>query len=337
MRYLLERRRLRFGECGKRGALTRPPRHDRNNRAVPNNWLSSRSRHLCAKSTFAGLRRVFPGNRHGEERNGDPIWSTVEWSFRVDVAPQVGARRDADAADPGDGLPPNDCWTNMTRRSSVKHRIIWALAAAAVTGLGSVAVADDANEMLADSVASQVKESGKIHGYRLDIEADHGIVTLTGQVSSATQREELVDMVRHQQGVLAVRDRVVVRDGSAQPASNVRLVNESTVEPTQTITTPAGGAASEGVAVAPVIEPEPVYNYQGGIAPYSDSPVMPPYAWPSYTPYNNFASMAYQTQYPSGAWPFIGPPHPYPMIPSGWRSVSLTWKKGYWWMKFRAH
>jgi hypothetical protein len=46
--------------------------------------------------------------------------------------------------------------------------------------------------------------------------------------------------------------------------------------------------------------------------------------------------MAFQTQYPSGAWPFIGPPHPYPMIPSGWRSVNLRWKKGYWWLKFNA-
>lgn len=214
------------------------------------------------------------------------------------------------------------------------QRIMWALAAIAVTGLGSVSRADDANEALVDAVASQIKESGKIHGYRLDIEANHGIVTLTGQVNSAVQREELVDMVRHQQGVLAVRDRIVVRDGSAQPASNVQLVNDSAVEPTPAA---AAAPAHEGATVAPVIEPEPVYNYMGGVAPFADSPVMPPYSWPSYTPYNNFASMAYQTQYPSGAWPFIGPPHPYPMIPSGWRSVSLTWKKGYWWMRFKAH
>jgi hypothetical protein len=86
----------------------------------------------------------------------------------------------------------------------------------------------------------------------------------------------------------------------------------------------------------PVPEPFPQNAFPGGLAPYSDTPVIPPYAWPSYTPYNNYASMAYQTQYPSGAWPFIGPPHPYPMIPSGWRSVNLRWRKGYWWLKFNS-
>ena len=123
--------------------------------------------------------------------------------------------------------------------------------------------------------------------------------------------------------MLAVRGRIAVRDGATQQASELR---------------PDSGVVSEGSKSAtPVTEPEPVVDYQGGIAPFSDAPVVPPYSWPSYTPYNNFASLAYQTQYPSGAWPFIGPPYPYPMIPSGWRRVSLTWKKGYWWMRFHAH
>ncbi len=133
----------------------------------------------------------------------------------------------------------------------------------------------------------------------------------------------MIDTVRNAPGVLAVRDKIAVRDGATQPASELR---------------PVGEVVSEGNASAtPVTEPEPVVDYQGGIAPFSDAPVVPPYSWPSYTPYNNFASLAYQTQYPSGAWPFIGPPYPYPMIPSGWRRVSLTWKKGYWWMRFHAH
>ena len=182
------------------------------------------------------------------------------------------------------------------------QRIMWGLAAAAVVSLGSVSRADDANETLADSVASQVKASGKIRGYRLVIEVDHGIVTLSGQVASLTEREEVVDMVSHQEGVFAVRDRIVVRDASTKTASNVRLVNESTVEQP-----PALMPSKEGAAVAAPVEPEPMYNYQGGIAPYSDAPMVPPYSWPAYTPYNNFASMAYQTQYPAGAlWPFMG-------------------------------
>ena len=85
------------------------------------------------------------------------------------------------------------------------------------------------------------------------------------------------------------------------------------------------------------IAPTPVHQFAGGVAAFSNRPTLPPHAWPAYTPYNNYASMAYQTQYPSGAWPYIGPPHPYPMIPAGWRSVSLKWHHGYWWLKFKAH
>jgi hypothetical protein len=199
---------------------------------------------------------------------------------------------------------------------------MWALAASAITGLASSAQADD-NQTLADAIASRVQQSGDIKGYNIDIETNAGIVTLSGSVGTAGQRESLIDTVRNAPGVLAVRDKIAVRDGATQPASELRPVND---------------VASEGnVSATPVTEPEPVVDYQGGVAPFSDAPVVPPYSWPSYTPYNNFASLAYQTQYPSGAWPFIGPPYPYPMIPSGWRRVSLTWKKGYWWMRFHAH
>jgi hypothetical protein len=200
---------------------------------------------------------------------------------------------------------------------------MWALAASAITGLASPAWADD-NQNLADAIASRVQKSGDIRGYQIDIETQAGVVTLTGTVATAAQRESLIDAVRNAPGVLAVRDKVAVRDLATQPAGELRAVSES--------------VASEGApSASPVTEPEPVVDYQGGIAPFSDAPVVPPYSWPSYTPYNNFASLAYQTQYPSGAWPFIGPPYPYPMIPSGWRRVSLTWKKGYWWMRFHAH
>jgi hypothetical protein len=202
------------------------------------------------------------------------------------------------------------------------RRLMWALAASAITGLASSAMADD-NQALADAIASRVQQTGDIKGYNIDIETNAGIVTLSGSVGTAGQRESLIDTVRNAPGVLAVRDKIAVRDGATQPASELR---------------PVGEVVSEGNASAtPVTEPEPVVDYQGGIAPFSDAPVVPPYSWPSYTPYNNFASLAYQTQYPSGAWPFIGPPYPYPMIPSGWRRVSLTWKKGYWWMRFHAH
>ena len=60
-------------------------------------------------------------------------------------------------------------------------------------------------------------------------------------------------------------------------------------------------------------------------------PKMPPYAWPTYAPYNNYSRVAYPEAYPYNAWPFIGPPYPFPKVPLGWRSVKLEWDDGYWW------
>ena len=60
-------------------------------------------------------------------------------------------------------------------------------------------------------------------------------------------------------------------------------------------------------------------------------PKMPPYAWPTYAPYNNFARVAYPEAYPYNAWPYIGPVYPFPKVPLGWRSVKLEWQDGYWW------
>ena len=60
-------------------------------------------------------------------------------------------------------------------------------------------------------------------------------------------------------------------------------------------------------------------------------PRMPPYAWPTYAPYNNYSRVAYPLAYPYKSWPFIGPVYPFPKVPLGWRSVKLQWDDGYWW------
>jgi hypothetical protein len=68
-----------------------------------------------------------------------------------------------------------------------------------------------------------------------------------------------------------------------------------------------------------------------GPNPSLQPPPMPPYAWPSYAPYNNYSRVAYPLAYPYEQWPFIGPMYPFPRVPLGWRSVSLTWEDGTWW------
>jgi hypothetical protein len=64
-----------------------------------------------------------------------------------------------------------------------------------------------------------------------------------------------------------------------------------------------------------------------GITP----PNMPPYAWPTYAPYNNYSRVAYPSAYPYNCWPFIGPMYPFPKVPLGWRAVRLQWDDGHWW------
>lgn len=59
-------------------------------------------------------------------------------------------------------------------------------------------------------------------------------------------------------------------------------------------------------------------------------PKMPPYAWPTYAPYNNYSRVAYPQDYPANAFPFIGPFYPFPKVPPGWRSVKLEWEDGSW-------
>lgn len=78
-------------------------------------------------------------------------------------------------------------------------------------------------------------------------------------------------------------------------------------------------------------EPAPIGATQGAPNPQLQPPPLPPYAWPTYAPHNNYSRVAYPETYPTNAWPFIGPFYPFPKVPTGWRSVSLTWEDGYWW------
>jgi hypothetical protein len=59
-------------------------------------------------------------------------------------------------------------------------------------------------------------------------------------------------------------------------------------------------------------------------------PRMPPYAWPTYAPYNNYSRVGYPTEYPSNAFPFIGPFYPFPKVPLGYRAIKLEWEDGHW-------
>ena len=78
-------------------------------------------------------------------------------------------------------------------------------------------------------------------------------------------------------------------------------------------------------------EPAPIFQGPPGPNPALQPPPMPPYAWPTFAPYNNYSRVAYPNLYPYETFPYIGPFYPFPRVPLGWRSVSLTWQDGHWW------
>lgn len=82
--------------------------------------------------------------------------------------------------------------------------------------------------------------------------------------------------------------------------------------------------------------PVPEYAPVGGAPAPSmyDQPYMPPYSWPSYAAYPNYAALTYPKQYSPTAFPYIGPFYPYPQVPLGWRKVTLEWDDGWWFLDF---
>jgi hypothetical protein len=91
-----------------------------------------------------------------------------------------------------------------------------------------------------------------------------------------------------------------------------------------------GAPAPYGPAVgAPgAIDPVPL---NGPAFSALNPPHMPPYAWPTYAPYNNYSRVAYPNEYPQQAFPYIGPMYPFPKVPLGYRAIKLEWEDGHWW------
>jgi hypothetical protein len=93
---------------------------------------------------------------------------------------------------------------------------------------------------------------------------------------------------------------------------------------------PQGGPVPMMGAGGPAVDPMPL-NGGGGGGYALNPPTMPPYAWPTYAPYNNYSRVAYPNEYPYAAFPYIGPMYPFPKVPLGYRAIRLEWEDGHWW------
>jgi BON domain len=181
-----------------------------------------------------------------------------------------------------------------------------------------------ANQKLANTVADHLRQSGQLRRYSIDVAVHDGTAEVSGMVADQPQREEALRIVQGVPGVEHVRDRLTLESsGVVQVQDRPRPLPPPTrIEPQ-----PSGA-----VIIAPgAQEPMPIFQAPAGAAYDVNPPKMPPYAWPTYAPYNNLARVGYPEAYPYQAWPFIGPVYPFPKVPLGWRSVKLQFEDGHWW------
>jgi BON domain len=193
------------------------------------------------------------------------------------------------------------------------------------------------NQRIADAIADHLHQSAQLHGYSVDVDVQNGVARITGTVADQTQREEVLRIAHGVPGVERVLDRLTTPSGVAAARADEALPplpGAPTLEPTPIRRN--DGPAVETLPGAPQAEPVPLFQGPAP-SPYDlNPPKMPPYAWPTYAPYNNYSRVATPLAYPYDAFPFIGPCYPFPKVPLGWRSVKLEWDDGYWWFSKTA-
>jgi len=208
----------------------------------------------------------------------------------------------------------------------VKVRALFSLAAATGFWLSGPGIAQqpsklptavaNPNQTLADNVVYRLRATSVAAGADLAVVAQDGTVTLTGTVKDAAQKEQIIHEVRDITGVVIIRDGLKtggIIQAQAPEANQIPM-------PIPPIGPPPG---------TPIVEPAPL-GVPGQFSPDMQATNLPPYAWPTYAPYNNLSRVGYPGQYPYNAFPFIGPYYPFPKVPLGWRKVTLEWEDGYW-------
>jgi hypothetical protein len=189
----------------------------------------------------------------------------------------------------------------------------------------------DANQRLADEVASRLKSSGVVRGAKFDVATQNGVVDLVGKVESKNQADEIVKLVKDMPGVTKVKSalKVISKEEMKRKEEIKRTSGDDAIAPPLP---PGYGSLPPGAGPA-MMSNEPMPLAAPGQPAYDTTgPRLPPYAWPTYAPYNNYSRVGYPEAYPYNAFPFIGPFYPFPKVPLGWRSVKLEWDDGHWYM-----
>jgi hypothetical protein len=192
------------------------------------------------------------------------------------------------------------------------------------------------NQVLADRVADALRQNTVLHGFAVTLNCVDGVVDVSGNVADAGQRDLLLRQIQYVPGVARILDHLTVG------ASEIRQVqgsgSEGGTDRAPVLLQPPPDLRPQAPPIPEGAQGEPVPIFQAPPPSAMDMGMqrMPPYAWPTYAPYNNFSRVAYPLAYPYASWPFIGPFYPFPKVPPGWRCVRLEWEDGYWWFSKTA-
>lgn len=185
-----------------------------------------------------------------------------------------------------------------------------------------------ANQKLADKVAKELGTHPAAYTADVKVYTEGGVVTVMGTCKEEAHKQAILKTVSTTDGVTLVRDGLKVAADMKPEVKPVQAIGGGPREVATPFAVPPstipGAPAGE-----PMVEPLPL-GPAGGQA--AGAPHMPPYAWPSYAPYPNMSRVAYPSAYPYNAFPYIGPFYPFPKVPLGWRSVTLSWEDGHWWL-----
>ncbi|HVK10226.1 MAG TPA: BON domain-containing protein [Gemmataceae bacterium] len=189
------------------------------------------------------------------------------------------------------------------------------------------------NQKLADAVATKLKTSGVTKGAKVEISTQDGVVDLAGTVPTQEQHQEILRALMTVKGVKRIESGLKVA-GAADAPMPAAVAPPMMPAPAPMMMPLKPAQATEPVGLPPGAGNEPVpLNAGVGVAPLDPAgPNLPPYAWPTYAPYNNYSRVAYPGSYPYQAFPYIGPFYPFPKVPLGWRKVVLEWDDGHWYM-----
>ena len=132
-------------------------------------------------------------------------------------------------------------------------------------------------------------------------------------------------------GIVRIESEIVVP--AAAPAGATAPIQRTGGEGEPAVlAVPPVSAPLSASGAATMQEPVPL-NAMAAMGPMDAAgPKLPPHAWPTYAPYNNYSRVAYPGAYPYNAFPYIGPFYPFPKVPLGWRKVVLEWDDGHWYM-----